>query len=145
MRKNDQNHCVSVVVCANKGSARALGRGTHSKNPRQSPHQLPTRGGPHVASATHLGRRMGTAQSASTMGDLRATHKRQFRHRVMSGNWNISSLRGKEHELVEKVKLYSPDVVGISWTKLRVSNIAELDDGWNLFYSGVEPAQFAQA
>ena len=38
-----------------------------------------------------------------------------------------------------------PDVAGISLTKRRGSNTIVLDDGWKLFYSGVEPAQFAQA
>ena len=36
-------------------------------------------------------------------------------------------------------------VVGISMTRHRGSNTAELDDGWKLSYSGVEPANFAQA
>jgi len=133
MRKNDQNHRVSVVARANKESARALSRRTHLKNPRQFPHQLSIRGGSYVAPAKHLGRRMGTAQSASTLGDLRATHKRQFRHKLGIGNWNISSLRGKEYELVDEVKRYSLDVVGVASTKLRGSNTVELVDGWKLF------------
>jgi len=87
---------------------------------------------------------MGTAQCASTLGDLRATRKRQCRHKLhklVIGNWNITPLMGKEHELVEEAKQYYLDVVGICWTKSHGSNTVEPDDGSKLFYSGVEPAR----
>jgi len=42
------------------------------------------------------------------------------------GNWNITSLTGEEHELVEEVKKYSLDVAGISSTKRRGSNTEEM-------------------
>jgi len=64
---------------------------------------------------------MGTAQSAFTLEDLKATRKRQSRHKLVIRNWNITSFTGKEHELMEKVKLCSPDVVGIPSTKRRGS------------------------
>ena len=88
---------------------------------------------------------MGTAKSVSTLEDLRATRKRKSRHNLVIGNWSIISLRGKEHELVEEAKRLSLDIAGISSTKRCGSNIAELDNGWKLFCSGVESAQFAQA
>jgi len=47
--------------------------------------------------------------------------------------------------LVEKAKRYSLDVVGISSTKRCGSNTVGPDNGWKLFYSGVEPTQLAQA
>jgi len=37
------------------------------------------------------------------------------------------------------------DVVDISLNKCRGSNTIELDDGWKLFYSGVESVKFGQA
>jgi len=37
------------------------------------------------------------------------------------------------------------DVVGISTTKHRASNIVQMIDGWKLFCSVVETAQFTQA
>jgi len=42
--------------------------------------------------------------------------------------------------------IYPPglDFVGISSTKRRGSNTAELGDGWKLFYPRVEPEKFAQ-
>jgi len=93
----------------------------------------------------HLGRRTGTAKSASVLGDLKDTRKRQSCHKLVIGNWNITSLTGKEHELVEEAKRYSPDVVGISSTKRRGCNTVELDDVWKLFYSSVVPAKYTQA
>jgi len=51
------------------------------------------------------------------------------------GNWNFSSLTGKE--LVEESKPYSVDVIGISSTKGRGSDTAEPYDRWKLFYSNV--------
>jgi len=36
-------------------------------------------------------------------------------------------------------------LLSISSTKRRGFNTVELDDGWKLFFSGGEPARFAQA
>jgi len=88
---------------------------------------------------------MWTAQSTSTLGGLTNTCKRQSRHELVIGNWDITSRMGKEHGLVEKAKRHSLDVVGISSTKGRGSNTVELDDGWKLSCTGVEPAKFTQA
>jgi len=88
---------------------------------------------------------MRTAQSAATLGDLTATRKRKSWHKLVILNWNITSLTEKEHELVEKAKRRSLDVAGISSTKRGGSNTVEMDGGWRLFYSGTEPAKFAQA
>ena len=61
------------------------------------------------------------------------------------GNWNVSSLTGKEQELVCEAQQYRLDVVGISSTKRRGSGTVELNDGWKIFYSGVDAAMSAQA
>jgi len=89
---------------------------------------------------------MGAAQSAFTLEDLKATRKRQSRHKLVIRNWNITSFTGKEHELMEKVKLCSPDVVGIPSTKRCASgsNSVEMWDAWKLFCSGVEPQTYSQ-
>jgi len=50
-----------------------------------------------------------------------------------------------EHELGNGADLSSAEVVGISATRSSDSNTLELDNGWKLFSSGVEPAKFAQA
>jgi len=74
---------------------------------------------------------MGTAQSASTPGHLKATGNRQSFHKLVIGNWNVTSLTGKEHEPLEEAKDI-PCVGDISSTKLCRSTI-------------VEPEEFAQA
>ena len=48
-------------------------------------------------------------------------------------------------ELVEEVKKYHLDVVGVSSTKRPGFGIVDMDGGWKLFYSGADPNMFAQA
>ena len=60
-------------------------------------------------------------------------------------NWNVSSLTGKEQELVWEAQQYRLDIVAISSTKRRGSGTVELSHGWKIFYSGVEAAMSAQA
>jgi len=57
---------------------------------------------------------METEQSASTLGHLKDTRKRQSCHEIVIENWNITSLTAKENELVEEANRHSLDVVGIS-------------------------------
>ena len=71
-----------------------------------------------------------TAQFTSTLWDCKAKRKRQSRHKLVIGNYNITSLRGKENELIEEAKLCSRDVAGIPSTKRRDSDPVELDDAW---------------
>ena len=40
------------------------------------------------------------------LDDLKATRKRQSYHQLVIEDWNVTSLTGKEHELVEEVKRY---------------------------------------
>jgi len=63
---------------------------------------------------------MGTALSASTLGDLKATRKRQSYHQLTTVKWNITS--PTVNVLVEDAKRHSLDVVDISSTKGRGSN-----------------------
>ena len=92
---------------------------------------------PHFEPVAHLRRRLGPDPGYFTLDDLKTTRKGQSYHKLMIGNGNITSLTGKEHELVEEAKRHFPDVVGISSTKCRGSNTVEMDDGWKLLYSGV--------
>ena len=59
--------------------------------------------------------------------------------------WNVSSLTGKEQELVWEAQQHCVDVVGISSTKRRGSGTVKLNGGWKFFYSGVDAAMSAQA
>jgi len=76
MRKINQNHCASVVTRMIKNHLRAVGTHVHLKKSRQSTASAIHKWRPHVAPATHLKRRMGTAQSTSSLGNLKATRKR---------------------------------------------------------------------
>ena len=49
----------------------------------------------------------------------------------------MTSLAGKEPELVEEIKRYQLDIVGLSSTHSIGSGTKSLDGGWNLSYSGV--------
>jgi len=53
-----------------------------------------------------------TAHS-STLGDLKAMRKRQSCHKLVNGNWNVTSLTGKEHKRFEEAERYFLDAVGI--------------------------------
>ena len=61
------------------------------------------------------------------------------------GNWNVTLLNGKEQELVWESEQYYLDVVIASSAKCCGSDTVELNEGWNLFYSGVNVTMFAQA
>ena len=61
------------------------------------------------------------------------------KHRdLCMSNWNVTSLNGKEQQLVWEVEQYHLDIVRVSSTKCRFSDTAELNEGWKLFYSGVD-------
>ena len=61
------------------------------------------------------------------------------------GNWNVSSLTGKEQELVCEAQQCRLDVVGISSTKCCGFGTVELNGVWKIFYSGVDAVLSAQA
>ena len=61
------------------------------------------------------------------------------------GNWNVSSLTGKEQELVCETQQYRLDVVEVSSTKRRGFGTVELNNGWKIFYSDVDAGMSAQA
>ena len=64
-------------------------------------------------------------------GSLEAARKRQSCHKLVIGNWNITSLTRKEHDLVEQAKGYSLDVVCISFTKRHGSKLQSCTMGGN--------------
>ncbi|KAK9702374.1 hypothetical protein QE152_g29991 [Popillia japonica] len=53
------------------------------------------------------------------------------------GTWNIRSLTGKEHELVDEMEKVNMDVVGITETKKKGQGEINLKGGHRLIYSGV--------
>lgn len=61
------------------------------------------------------------------------------------GTWNICSLNGKKKELIEMAQEYKLDILGLAETKQKGSGIEDLDDGWKLFYVGVDASAHSQA
>jgi len=80
----------------------------------------------------HLGKRKRTSKSFSSLGELKATRKRQSCHKLAIGNWSITSLTGNEHKLVDKAIQYTPKV-GPSSTECHGWNPADLEVMWILF------------
>jgi len=80
--KINENHQVSVVArLTNYGPRPSFRqRRTLEKFATVYTHHLSTTGGP-----TQLRRRMGTTQSVSTLGDLKATRKCQSCHKLLTG------------------------------------------------------------
>ena len=53
------------------------------------------------------------------------------------GTWNVRSLTGKEMELIEEMKKYRLDVLGVSEGKMRGNGMKTVD-GMTCVYSGVQ-------
>ncbi len=53
------------------------------------------------------------------------------------GMWNVTSLVGKEPELVREVERYQLEIVGITSTHSLGSGTTLLERGWTLYFSGV--------
>ena len=53
------------------------------------------------------------------------------------GTWNVTSLVGKEPELVREVEKVRLDIVGLTSTHSKGSGTSLLERGWTLFHSGV--------
>ena len=53
------------------------------------------------------------------------------------GTWNVTSLGGKEPELVQEVEWYWLEIVGLASTHSLGSGTELLERGLTLFYSGV--------
>ena len=62
---------------------------------------------------------------------------RPGQQRLILGTWNVTSLGGKELELVLEVERYQLDLVGLTSTHSTGSGSKLLDRGWTLFSSGV--------
>jgi len=53
------------------------------------------------------------------------------------GTWNVTSLLGKEPELVREAEQFRLDIVGLISTHGLGSGTSLLERGWTLFHSGV--------
>ncbi|KAK3536657.1 hypothetical protein QTP86_015466, partial [Hemibagrus guttatus] len=60
-----------------------------------------------------------------------------WRKNLAFGTWNVTSLGGKEPELVREVERYRLEIVGLATTHSLGSGTQLLERGWTLFFSGV--------
>jgi len=68
------------------------------------------------------------------------------RHRrLVQGTWNVTSLAGKEPELVQEVEWYQLDMVGLTSTHSTGSRTKLLERGWTLSFSRVAQGARCQA
>ncbi|TWW77035.1 hypothetical protein D4764_12G0004250 [Takifugu flavidus] len=54
-----------------------------------------------------------------------------------AGTWNVTSLMGKEPELMREVEVFRLDIVGLTSTHSKGSGTSLLGRGWTLYHSGV--------
>ena len=136
--------CINNIHTALDGAqdkmvcVRGLCKGTRSKSKLQSPPQPDRHRKLTYAVVKRFGRQMGAAHRKCTRVGPNCRD-------LAIGNWNVSSLTGKEQELVCEAQQYRLDIMGISSTKHRASGTAELNGGWKIFYSGLDAAMPAQA
>ena len=106
---NNNIHPESDGAQDKKVRVRVLGRVTRSKSKLQSPPQADLHRNPTNAVAKRLGRQMGAAHRKCTRVGPNCRD-------LAIGNWNVSSLTGKEQKLVCEPQQYRLDIVGISST-----------------------------
>ncbi|CAF3333272.1 unnamed protein product [Rotaria sp. Silwood2] len=82
--------------------------------------------------------------SKSTFSTIQQ-QKQQHQHKINIVTWNVTSLTGKEMELAEEAQKYKLDILGISSTKRKGKGSLILNNGWQLYYSGVDSTIYAQA
>ncbi|TWW75358.1 hypothetical protein D4764_13G0000200 [Takifugu flavidus] len=62
-------------------------------------------------------------------------------HKLALGTWNVTSLVGKEPELVHEVEKFRLDIVGLTSTHGKGSGTSILERGWTLYHSGVSDGE----
>ncbi|KAK3547070.1 hypothetical protein QTP86_009563 [Hemibagrus guttatus] len=149
-----------LVVLGQGGKKRMAARfHIHQRLQKRAPHQKCRRapGGQVFACGT----RPGTAQRKDVGPPSRRPTTRRKEHRgpvqcvlgsshgrgpqrpkpwtknLAFGAWNVTSLGGKEPELVREVERYRLDIVGLASTHSLGSGTQLLERGWTLFVSGV--------
>ncbi|TWW66954.1 hypothetical protein D4764_20G0009860 [Takifugu flavidus] len=66
-------------------------------------------------------------------------------HKLALGTWNVTSLVGKEPELVCEVEKFRLDIVGLTSTHSKGSGTSLLKRGWTLYHSGVADGERRRA
>ena len=57
------------------------------------------------------------------------------------GTWNVTSLMGKEPELVSEIEKLRLHIVGLTSTHGRGSGTSLLEGGWTLYHSGIAESE----
>jgi exonuclease III len=122
-------------------SRRTAGQSPNWRRDRTRPQHRPT----HDRPATCLGEGLGEAPCRPGTHGGSQHPDRQRRRVVQVGTWNVTSLFGKEKELVEEAIRYRLEIVGVSSTKRKGNGQLVLDHGWQFFHAGVDPELRAQA
>ncbi|XP_070412102.1 uncharacterized protein [Nothobranchius furzeri] len=65
--------------------------------------------------------------------------------KLVIGTWNVTSLAGKEQELVAEVEKYRLDIVGLTSTHSIGSGTQVLERGWTVSFAGVAPGEKRRA
>ncbi|TWW81632.1 hypothetical protein D4764_01G0014470 [Takifugu flavidus] len=66
-------------------------------------------------------------------------------YKLALGTWNVTSLVGKEPELVREVEKFRLDIVGLTSTHSKGSGTSLLERGWTLYHSGVADGERQRA
>ncbi|TWW70619.1 hypothetical protein D4764_17G0001020 [Takifugu flavidus] len=66
-------------------------------------------------------------------------------HKLALGTWNVTSLVGKEPEVVREVEKFRLDIVGLTSTHSKGSGTSLLERGWTLYHSGVADGERRRA
>ncbi|XP_077956447.1 uncharacterized protein LOC120824534 [Gasterosteus aculeatus] len=111
-----------------RGARPGTARRSDAAAQHSTPHGLTTCGG------NRWGRVRCYKGGSDSGGSRRSRPGRQM---LALGTWNVTSLGGKEPELVREVERYQLDLVGLTSTHSLGSGTTLLDRGWTLFYSGV--------
>ena len=93
-----------------------------------------TSGGFTTRRGNHRGRVQCGLGGSRRQGTRRPDPRTQ---RLALGTWNVTSLGGKEPELVGEVERYRLDIVGLTSTHSLGSGTQPLERGWTLYFSGV--------
>ena len=128
---NDNIHTALGIMQNKNVCIWALGRRVCSKSKLYSLTQVDHNWKPINVFATHLGRQRGAANSICTQVGPKHWD-------LCMDNWNVTSLNQKEQELVLEAEQYHHEIVRLSSTKCHGSDTVDLNEGWKLFYSGVD-------
>ncbi|KAK5858519.1 hypothetical protein PBY51_002652 [Eleginops maclovinus] len=97
-----------------------------------------TSASPSRGPTTYRKQRWGRVRCQKGGSESRGSRRSRLRRQKLAlGTWNVTSLGGKEPELVREVERYQLDLVGLTSTHSVGSGTLLLDKGWTLFFSGV--------